>query len=113
MKIINFDWDHGNRDKIKKHGLNSNGIEEFFLRSDPYILADQRHSVEEARFIAFNEYRNRHIYVVFTFRAILGVLKIRVISARYAHKKEVLKFYEKKTNSKNYIEKKGFAEEKT
>ncbi|MDD4973637.1 MAG: hypothetical protein PHY93_04765 [Bacteriovorax sp.] len=35
----------------------------------------------------------------FTFRAIDGLLKIRVISARYAHKKEAGKFHEKKTNS--------------
>lgn len=70
------------------------------VKGDPLIYADQSHRVVESRFVAFDKYKNRNMYVVFiTFRAIDGLLKIRVISARYAHKKEAGKFHEKKTNS--------------
>ena len=100
MKIRDFDWDDGNNEKIKKHGVQRNKIEDFFANYDPFIYADQSHSLVESRFIAFNKYNNRNIYVVFTFRAVDGLLKIRVISARYAHEKEVGKFYEKKTDLK-------------
>lgn len=96
MKIVNFDWDQGNSEKIKKHGINLSDIEEFFLGGDPFVFADSSHSLLELRFIAFGNYKNRNIFVAFTFRAIDGLLKIRVISARYAHKNEAGKFYEKK-----------------
>ncbi|MGZ3787686.1 MAG: BrnT family toxin [Bacteriovorax sp.] len=99
MKIEDFDWNHGNSEKVKKHGISSHDIEDFFANCDPLIYADQSNSLIESRFIAFDKYKNRNIYVVFTFRAIDGQLKIRVISARYAHKKETRKFYEKKSSS--------------
>ena len=103
MKVKDFDWNHGNKEKIKKHGINSSEIEDFFLNFNPFIFTDQMHSDFEARFIAFGKHKRRNIFVVFTFRALEGSLKIRVISARYAHAKEAEKFYEKKINKeKNY-----------
>jgi uncharacterized DUF497 family protein len=98
MKIEDFDWNDGNSEKIKKHGIQRYAVEDFFANCDPFIYADQSHSVVESRFIAFDKYKNRHMYVVFTFRAVDGLLKIRVISARYTHEKEAGKFYEKKTD---------------
>lgn len=98
MKIVDFDWNHGNSEKVKKHGVHRQDIEDFLIIGDPLIYADQSHGLLESRFIAFDKYKNRNLYVVFTFRAIDGLLKIRVISARYAHKKEVRKYYEKKSN---------------
>ncbi len=65
MKIQGFSWDKGNIEKVQKHGL----------------------SIEEIE--------DRLLFVVFTLRAVDGVLKARVISARYAHKKEWEKFYGK------------------
>lgn len=99
MKIAVFDWNHGNSEKIKKHGVSAHVIEDFLLNYDPFIYADQSHSGVESRFIAFAKYKNRNLFVVFTLRAVDGLLKIRVVSARYAHKKEERKFYEKKSNT--------------
>jgi uncharacterized DUF497 family protein len=87
MKLTGFDWGYGNLNKVKKHGLEIELIEEF-LNSNPYILTDEKHNFLESRFIAFGEIHERS-------------LKIRVISARFAHKKEVEKFYEKIKNQEN------------
>jgi uncharacterized DUF497 family protein len=99
MMVEDYDLDDGNLLKLKKHGINFHDVEEFFTCGDPFIYADLSHSSVESRFIAFNAYKNRNLYVVFTFRAMDGLLKIRVISARYAHKKEAEKFYAKKDHN--------------
>ena len=96
MKIDRFDWDEGNREKVEKHGVKKNEIEKFFSQN-PFIRADELHSVSESRFIAFDRFKERHLFVVFTIRALKGSIVIRVISARFAHEKEV-KSYEKIKN---------------
>ena len=93
MNISGFDWDHHNTEKVQKHGLTIRQIEEF-LHGDLFIRPDDLHSNDETRFIVFGKYFNRYIYVSLTIRAVGGVLKFRVISARYANKKEIGKFYE-------------------
>ena len=95
MKIEGFDWDFGNLKKIKKHGLEIDQIEDF-LNSDPFVWMDEGHSQFETRFIAFGGYEDKYLFVAFTLRAMGRVLKLRVISARYARKREMEKFYEKK-----------------
>jgi uncharacterized DUF497 family protein len=99
MKIVDYDWNDSNREKLKKHGIGAFDIEDFFASCNPFIYADLSHSSVESRFIAFDLYKNRNMYVVFTFRAMDGLLKIRVISARYAHSKEIGKFYAKKNSN--------------
>lgn len=95
MKLSGFDWDAGNIKKAQKHGLTILEIERFF-ELDPFVCEDLPHSTTEPRFIAFDSYKDRHIFVAFTIRKIEESLKIRIISARYAHKREVEKFYANK-----------------
>ena len=82
---MQFDWDHGNTTKCEKHGLTRALIEEFF-RSEPRVSPDPAHSVLEERFIAVDRILGgRAVFVAFCWRD--G--KIRPISARYMHEKEV------------------------
>ncbi|WP_413587603.1 BrnT family toxin [Bdellovibrio sp. HCB274] len=90
-KIHGFDWDQGNIGKVQKHGLTIKEIE-IFLERNPLLYSDIKNSTSETRFFAFDRFGNKILFVVFTIRAIEGVLKFRVISARYAHKKEWEKF---------------------
>ena len=94
MKISSFDWDDGNLEKLKKHRISTSIAEEFFSSSEIFIINDRKHSFIEPRFIAFGRYLNRDMYIAFTFRANSGILKIRIISARYVHKKELGRMYE-------------------
>lgn len=94
MKIQGFNWDKGNIEKVQKHGLTIEEIENF-LENNPLIYPDAENSQSETRFFAFDKIEDKLLFVVFTLRAVDGVLKARVISARYAHKKEWEKFYGK------------------
>lgn len=40
MKIAGFDWSKGNDEKIKKYGISSCDIEDFFESADPFIYPD-------------------------------------------------------------------------
>jgi uncharacterized DUF497 family protein len=92
LRVYGFNWDSGNVQKAKKHGLPIEQIEQFF-QSSPYIYPDLKNSKKESRFLAFDKLGVKILFVAFTLRAVDGVLRIRVISARYAHKKEWGKFY--------------------
>ena len=94
MKIEGYDWDNGNLAKLQKHGLGIDQIEDF-LNSNPFVCADEKHNEVESRFIAFGEFNGCHLFVAFTIRSHGRALKVRVISARYAQKKELEKFYGK------------------
>jgi uncharacterized DUF497 family protein len=98
MKISSFDWDDGNKEKLKKHQVPLESIEDFFASSKFHIISDQGHSFNETRFVAFGTHEERYLFIVFTFRAQAGILKIRVISARYFHTREARKLYEKIKN---------------
>ena len=88
MKFHGFDWDAGNIEKARKHGLTIPEIEDLFSR-ELMVLDDPRHSEKEQRFIAVGRTRNgRAMFVAFTLRRKRGATLIRVISARYAHKRE-------------------------
>jgi uncharacterized DUF497 family protein len=89
-----FDWDYGNRDKCRSHGVSIAEIESFFRRSVA-LFPDRHHSRAEERFKAIGtSAAGRHILVVFTLRRRGGVVLVRPISARYMHRKEI-KHYEK------------------
>ena len=89
-----FDWDAGNWPKCGKHGLTRSEIESAF-EIGLTIFPDENHSSTEERYIAFGKTLNgRNVFIIFTIRQVEDVIKIRPISARYMHQKEV-QFYEK------------------
>lgn len=87
MKIAGFDWDNGNWPKCGKHGVSRAEIEEVFLGM-PGVQADP--FPEELRMRAIGKSAaGRYVFVVFLLREIDGQTKLRPISARYMHKKEI------------------------
>jgi uncharacterized DUF497 family protein len=92
--MLRFDWDAGNREKCRKHGVSTAEIEA--MLSKPFaVFPDPAHSGIEERFkaIGTNEI-GRYIFAVFTLRSRSDGLLIRPISARYMRRKEVV-HYEK------------------
>ena len=92
--VAGFDWDAGNREKCRKHGVSRAEIEALFA-GPLAIRQGEIHSATESRFIAVG--RNavgRWIFLVFTYRRRGGKTYIRPIGARYMHRKEV-SHYEK------------------
>lgn len=61
MKVEGFDWDHGNREKIKKHKVDLDSVEDFLINYKPFIFADVPHSTAESRFVAFDKYKDRNM----------------------------------------------------
>jgi uncharacterized DUF497 family protein len=95
MDFIGFEWDEGNREKCRKHGVSRSAIESLFTGAGVAVLPDAAHSQQEQRFRAIGRTRaGRAVFVVFTLRHIEGEVLIRPISARYMHTKEV-QAYEK------------------
>jgi len=92
MKITGFDWDDGNWPKCGKHGVSRAEIEEVFTGT-PAVLTDP--FPEEARMRAIGKSAaGRYVFVVFMLREIDSQTKLRPISARYMHEKEIA-HYEK------------------
>ena len=90
--VAGFDWDAGNLEKCRKHGVSRAEIEALFL-NPPAVFMDDRHSASEKRFKAAGKgHANRMIFLVFTLRSRSGRTYIRPISARYMHKKEVQRY---------------------
>ena len=85
-----FDWDHGNREKCRKHGVSIEEIEFVLRRGNLRRWRDDLHSGAEERIRAFAyNAAGRAVFVVFTWRRKPGMLLIRPVSARYMHKAEV------------------------
>ncbi len=92
--ISGFEWDHGNLEHCRKHGVSRSDIESVFA-SPVTILPDTGHSQTEKRFRAIGRTRHgRAIFVVFTIRERHGHRYIRPVSARYIHREEI-ESYEK------------------
>ncbi len=85
-----FDWDDGNLDKsCRKHGVTPEETESIFVDKEAYVFPDVRHSEKENRFVILGKSdQNRNLFVIFTVRDD----KIRIISARRMHRKEVIKY---------------------
>ena len=93
-RIAGFDRDTGNREKCRIHGVTADEIEQLF-DGPVMILPDQVHSRDEDRHWAIGRTRiGRHVFVVFTIRERDGARRIRPISARYMHAREIA-HYEK------------------
>ncbi|MCZ7593196.1 MAG: BrnT family toxin [Kiritimatiellae bacterium] len=85
-----FDWDGGNRDKNRKHGVHGWESEQLFFNKPLVILDDSKHSIAEQRYAAFGQTDGgRKLVIIYTMRNSL----IRVISARDMDRKE-RQFYE-------------------
>jgi uncharacterized protein len=98
--VIGFDWDEGNLEKCRKHGVSRREIE-LALGSRPAVAPDLKHSGSELRYIAVHRNaEGRPMFIAFTFRQAEGAVLIRPVSARYMHKKEAAA-YEKNTHSEN------------
>lgn len=88
MKVGGFDWDAGNREKCRKHGVSLAEIE-YVLSHEPRVAPDLMHSTIETRYIGVGRTReNRLLFVAFTLRRRDGTTHLRPISARYMHRKE-------------------------
>lgn len=96
--IAGFDWDAGNREKCRKHGVSIDEIEGVFGQPLTIILPDSVHSGDEERLIAAGlTMAGRPVFVAFARRDVNGVSLIRPISARYMHAKEASRYAEART----------------
>ncbi len=92
-EAFEFEWDKGNSDKPKKHGLTLEETEEAFFDEGKVIFADWQHSTAEVRITLLGKTKKGMLLnITYTFRK----NKIRVITARSINKKEV-KLYEETT----------------
>jgi len=96
-KVLVFDWDKGNIDKsYEKHGISLKETEEIFVSEELFVLPDKKHSQSEKRHIALGKTQEgKRLFVIFALRG----KKIRIISARKMHKKEVEKYEKAKKNT--------------
>lgn len=96
--VIIFEWDKWNLNKsYEKHGVTFAEAEEIFVDQNLEIVPDIKHSGPEKRFIALGKTeKNKNLFVVFTIRG----TKIRIISARRMHQKEVNKYEKAKKHTK-------------
>jgi uncharacterized DUF497 family protein len=84
-----FDWDAGNREKCQKHGVSIADIEGLFA-GEFMIRPDVAHSQTETRFLAIGQApAGQYILVAFTIRELNGSRRLRPISARRMHQKEI------------------------
>jgi len=89
LPVAGFDWDLGNLEKCRRHGVAIADIEAMFRRP-LWVISDPAHSIRERRLrVVGTDHRGRHIFAVFTLRARRGEMLIRPISARYMHKREI------------------------
>ena len=84
---MDFDWDKGNWPKCGKHGVSREEIEEILL-GEPSVMEDP--NPDEPRMRAIGKTAaGRYVFLVFMLREKLEQTKIRPISARYMHQKEI------------------------
>jgi uncharacterized protein len=85
-KLVEFDWDEGNRQKSwEKHQVDYRECEEVFFNQPLLVNEDVKHSFHEQRYYVLGRSdAGRALFLVFTIRN----NKIRIISARDQSKKE-------------------------
>jgi uncharacterized protein len=94
MQISGFEWDEGNWPKCGKHGVGQSEIEEVLL-NEPAVMPDPY--TDEPRLRAIGQtLSGRYVFLVFMLRNIDGQTKLRPISARFMHQKEI-QHYEHQT----------------
>jgi uncharacterized DUF497 family protein len=96
-----FDWDHGNVEKCRRHGVEIADVEAMF-RQTLWVTPDPAHSIGERRFRAIGtDVKGRHIFAVFTLRSRRGETLIRPISARHMHQKETRHYEAQKAEAES------------
>jgi len=94
LRVSGLDWDKGNWPKCNSHGVSKREIEEV-LRGNPTGIEDPY--PYEPRFRAVGQTKEgRYVFIVYVERIIGGVKRLRPLSARYMHKKEVMRYAETK-----------------
>lgn len=95
MLVHGFDWDDGNRVKITAHGLTPEQVEAI-LTGPIRVAPDPAHSGAETRYRAVGRLGpgGRFAFIVFTVRERDGKRRLRPISARFMHAKEVRRYEE-------------------
>lgn len=96
--VIEFEWDEWNLDKSYfKHGVTPKETEEVFVYEWSVIVPDAKHSQNEDRFnIVGKTLDKKNLFITFVFRT----KKVRVISAKRMHRKEVEKYEKIKASAK-------------
>ena len=91
--IVGFEWDAGNaRKNVDKHSVSQTEAEQVFFNEPLLLVADDKHSVTEARHHALGKTdAGRLLHITFTLRR--SETLIRIISARDMHRKERI-YYE-------------------
>ncbi|OGH05268.1 MAG: hypothetical protein A2W22_01455 [Candidatus Levybacteria bacterium RBG_16_35_11] len=90
-ETFGFDWDEGNREKPRSHGLTPEETEEAFFDENKVAFADWKHSAKEQRITLLGKTKKgRLLNITYMIRA----KKIRIITARPINRKEVA-LYEK------------------
>src|SRR5579863_8505182 len=88
-----FDWDEGNREKCTKHGVSIEEIEYVLAHAETLVRPDSKSSTHEERMLAIGiSSEGRFTFVVFTPRLTRLGLRLRPISARYMHEREIKKY---------------------
>jgi hypothetical protein len=94
-----FDWSVGNFAKRQKHGLSVAEIEYVVAHTETLIVHDIKNSAIEQRFIAIGRTSSgRYAVVAFTPRIRDGRNRLRPISARFMHEREIAR-YEKENSA--------------
>lgn len=90
-EVVEFEWDNGNKEKPKKHGLTLEETEEAFFDENKVVFTDWKHSRAEQRITLLGKTKKGSLLnIVYTVRA----KKIRIITARPTNRKEIV-LYEK------------------
>jgi uncharacterized protein len=88
IKVLNFEWDHGNVDKnIVKHDLYPTEIEEAFFNKPNKTLIGR----DDRYYLLGRTNAGRYLFIVFIIKSKI----IRVISARDMSKDEKRKYFKK------------------
>ena len=87
IMVIDFDWDDGNWPKCGKHGVSRKEIEEVLL-GEPMVMEDPHPTESRMRAIGKTG-AGRYVFLVFMYRDVQWQQKLRPISARYMHQKEI------------------------
>jgi uncharacterized protein len=87
-KAMEIEWDQGNREKCQKHGVSIAEIEELLFSNRLVVFPDPAEHEERKRGVG-RTVAGRNVFLVWTIRETASGSKLRPISARYMHAKEV------------------------
>ena len=95
VSFSGLEWDEGNRRKCQKqkHGVSIAEIEHVLAHAETLITPDPKNYRSETRFLAIGRTQNgRYTFVVFTPRQRATGTRLRPISVRFMHEREIRKY---------------------